>query len=208
MLWTSPDGSDRRALVPRSPIAELILSGFEPWLAQAPARILDLCTGSGCVALSFALERRTWQVTATDLSEEALAVARGNALRLGALWGVRFLPGDLFAALRTEERFELVTANPPYISPEELETLDRGVRDYEPRLALDGGEHGLGFYPRIVEGALHHLVPGGVLAVEVGAGQATAVARTLQDRGFTAIECTRDYGGHERVVSGKRPARS
>lgn len=199
---------DSRVLVPRPDTETLVEVALHRTRHRyLDGRALDLCTGSGCVALSFALERRTWKVTATDLSEEALRVARKNALRLGALWGVRFLPGDLFGAVLEEERFELITANPPYISPSEIETLDRGVRDFEPRLALDGGRMGLEFYPKIAAGALRQLVPGGVLAIEVGAGQASSVAEILTGLGYEALETAKDYGGHERVVSARRPTR-
>jgi release factor glutamine methyltransferase len=170
-------------------------------------RALDLCTGSGCVAISFALERRTWRVTGTDLSEKALHLARRNALSLGALWGVRFVPGDLFAAVSPEERFEIILANPPYIPTDEIPTLDVGVSQFEPNSALDGGKTGLDFYPRLVEGAKAHLVTGGVLAVEVGAGQAEDVESLFRKAGYVETTRKTDYGGHERVVSGRMPRR-
>lgn len=193
-------------LIPR-PDTEILLSVALKRTSHRSlaGRALDLCTGSGCVAISFALERRTWQVTGTDLSVEALDVARRNALALGAIWGLRFLPGDLFLALENPERFELITANPPYIPSGEIETLDLGVRKFEPNCALDGGQDGMNFYPRLAEGALAYLVPGGVLAVEVGAGQAEAVGSIFAAHGFEAIENEKDYGGHRRVVSGKAP---
>src|SRR5690606_241070 len=148
---------DRRVLIPR-PDTEILL---EEALARTAhrnlqGRALDLCTGSGCVAVSFALERRTWEITATDISEEALEVARKNALQWGAMWGVRFLVSDLLDALAETERFELITANPPYIPSSEIETLDPGVKDHEPRAALDGGESGLSFYPRLLADARAH----------------------------------------------------
>lgn len=170
-------------------------------------RALDLCTGSGCVAVSFALERRTWQVTASDLSESALEVARKNALKLGAIWGLRFIVSDLFGAIEEGERYELVTANPPYIPILDHKGLDPTVRDFEPVLALVGGQDGLELYPQLVRGARQHLVPGGVLAVEVGAGQAEAVEQIFINEGFSALSREKDYGGHERVVSGKASAR-
>ncbi len=168
-------------------------------------RALDLCTGSGCVAISYALERPTWKVTGTDLSEKALAVARKNALHLGALWGVRFASGNLFGAVSKEEKFELITCNPPYIASQEVLTLEANVKDFEPHEALDGGETGLDFYPLVAQGASKHLVPGGILALELGAGQASDVEKILADHGFTDLERKRDFGGHERVVSGKAP---
>jgi release factor glutamine methyltransferase len=165
-------------------------------------RALDLCTGSGCVAVSFALERRTWRVTGLDVSDGAARLARENSERLGAAFTTRWLVGDLFEPLDTSERFELITANPPYIPKAELATLDADVRDFEPHLALDGGEDGLSLLRRVIEAAPNYLEPGGVLAVEVGHDQASRVSELFSARGFRAIEQKRDYGRIERVVSG------
>ena len=167
-------------------------------------RALDLCTGSGCVA-DHARAR------APDVARrrhrphaDALAVARDNALRLGA-YNVALRAGDLFAPLRPGRRFDLVTANPPYIA-----TRDRrapaGRPRFEPRLALDGGADGLALLRRIVAEAPAHLVAGGVLAVEIGADEAPAVRALFDGAGFTAVEIARDYGRLERVVSGVRPS--
>jgi release factor glutamine methyltransferase len=194
---------DRRALVPRPDTETLVEVALARTRArQLYGRALDLCTGSGCVAIAFALERPNWRVTGIDLSPDAVALARENALRLGSVWGLRWLSGDLFAPLAAGERFELVTANPPYIPAGDIEGLDVDVRDFEPRLALDGGPDGLVVLRRIAEAARARLQPGGVLAVEVGYDQAPAVASLFANLGYTAIELRRDYGGHERVVSG------
>ncbi len=167
-------------------------------------RALDLCTGSGCVAITFARERPTWQVTGTDLSPDALAIAQQNALRLGAIWNMRWLGGDLFAPLGEAERvFDLITANPPYIPAAEVETLAPTVRDFEPRLALDGGPDGLVLMRRLVAEAPRHLAPGGVLAVEIMAGTSDDVRALFAGAGLVDLEVARDYGGHDRVVSGR-----
>lgn len=195
-------------LIPRPDTEILVEEALERTAHRnLSGRALDLCTGTGCVALSFALSRRTWQTTGTDISEAALAVARRNAEKCGAVWGVRWIPGDLFDALGETERFELVMANPPYIPRAELEELEPDVKDFEPRSALDGGEDGLDFYPRLLEGARRHLVPGGVLALEVGAGQAGGVQQLFDEFGFTDVRRKKDYGGHERVISGRAPTR-
>jgi release factor glutamine methyltransferase len=194
---------DRRVLVPRPDTETLVEVALARTRARALyGRALDLCTGSGCVAIAFALERPSWRVTGVDVSPDALTLARENALRLGSVWGLRWLCGDLFAALGVEERFELVTANPPYIPEGEIAKLDADVRDFEPRLALDGGADGLAVIRRIAEGARERLRSRGVLALEVGHDQAPAVEALLERLGYTELERKRDYGGHERVVSG------
>jgi release factor glutamine methyltransferase len=168
-------------------------------------RALDLCTGSGCVAIAFGHRRPTWRVTAVDISAEAIDLARENALRTGVAWGLRFVVGDLFSALDPAERFELITANPPYIPSAEVGGLDADVRDFEPRLALDGGANGLDVHTAIVSQARRRLVPQGVLAVEVGFNQAPAVAELLERAGFEAVSRHRDLAGHERVLSARSP---
>lgn len=197
---------DARVLIPRADTEILVEAALQKTQHRALfGRALDLCTGSGCIAISFAKRRPTWRVTGVDVSEEAISVARKNAVYHGALWGVRFLVGDLFQPLAAKERFELIVSNPPYIPQAELATLDVTVRDFEPRLALAGGDSGLDFYPRLAKGALKSLVPGGVLAVEVGAGQAEDVQRLFVEAGFTDPERVKDYGGHERVVLVRAP---
>jgi release factor glutamine methyltransferase len=151
-----------------------------------------------------ARQRPTSQVLASDVSPDALAVARENAYRLGA-YNVAFLESDLFAKLRPESRFDVVTANPPYIATEEIDGLMADVRDFEPRLALDGGPDGLEIVRRIVDGAPAFLEPGGVLAMEIGAGEAAATRALLEQRGYHDVQVDRDYGKIERVVSGVRP---
>jgi release factor glutamine methyltransferase len=145
-------------------------------------------------------------VTGVDISSDALAVARENAERTGAVPGVRFLAGDLDEPLTADAKFDLVTANPPYIPTAEIERVDADVRDFEPRIALDGGPDGLDVVRRVVNVARRRLRPGGVLAVEVGAGQAPAAEALLLQASFAEIRRNADYGGHERVVSGKVPS--
>ena len=173
-------------------------------------RALDLCTGSGCVAITLARERPTSFVLGTDTSEDALVLARENALRLGA-YNVALRRGDLFAPLERRPtglaaepcRFDLVTANPPYVPAGDIASLEPDVREFEPRIALDGGDDGLAALRRVVADAPAHLVArGGVLAVEVGAGEAGAVVALFEGAGFSRIEVRRDYSRIERVVSG------
>lgn len=196
---------DRRVLVPRPDTETLVEEALERTRAShLQGNALDLCTGSGCVALAFASRRPTWHVIASDVSAEALAVARHNAERQGALGTVRLLLSDLDAALPPEARFDLITANPPYIPTADLATLMADVRDHEPHLALDGGPSGLAVVERVVEAARRRLSPGGVVALEVGHDQAPRVAALLERAGFEEVKRRRDYGGIERVVSARR----
>jgi release factor glutamine methyltransferase len=194
---------DRRVLVPRPDTEALVDVALERTREMSMCmRALDLCTGSGCVAVTLARERPTSLVVATDVSEEALALARENALRLGA-YNLAFRRGDLFAAVEPACRFDLVTANPPYVPSTEMAQLAPDIREYEPRVALDGGGDGLAILHRIVADAPAHLAHRhGVLAVEVGAGEARAVAAIFERAGFVDIEVRRDYARIERVVSG------
>lgn len=193
---------DQRVLIPRPDTEALVETALlRTRHISMSGRALDICTGSGCVATSFALERPTWQVTGADISRDAIDVARENAARLGAIWNVRWLVGDLFTPI-VNERFDLITANPPYIAESEAPTLSRDIHDHEPHLALFGGREGLDIIERIVREAPRYLRRGGVLAMEIGAGQADKVAELFEESGFSEIERARDYGGHERVISG------
>ena len=193
---------DRRVLIPRPDTETLVEVALDRTRERSMSlRALDLCTGSGCVAISLARERRTSLFVAADISGDALAVARDNALRLGA-YNVAFRQGDLFAAVDPSARFDLVTANPPYIADGEMSALQPEIRDYEPRLALSGGPDGLDIVRRIAAEARAHLADGGRLVLEVGFGEAPAAATILADAGFARIEVRRDYARIERVVSG------
>lgn len=204
-FYGRPFRVDKRVLVPRPDTEILVEVALNRMRGHdLSARVLDLCTGSGCVAVTLKLERPTISVDATDLSPDALAVARDNAHRLGAIWNVRFAEGDLFAPLGDPSpRYDLITANPPYIATSEIETLQADIRAHEPRLALDGGADGLDIVRRIIDAAPRWLRPGGTLAMEIGAGQADDAA-ALFSRHFRDVRRTRDYGGHDRVVSGVR----
>lgn len=196
---------DARVLVPRPDTETLIDTALARTRARSlHLRVLDLCTGSGAVAITLAKERRTTEVVGTDISEDALAVARANAQALGA-YNVGFVRADLFDGLDTavgRRPYDLIVSNPPYIPSAEIATLMADVRDHEPRLALDGGDDGLDFYRRLADDAPAWLTPGGVLAVEVGAGQADDVSELLGARGFAELRQDRDLARIARVVSG------
>ncbi|APR83812.1 Protein-N(5)-glutamine methyltransferase PrmC [Minicystis rosea] len=203
-FYGRPFRVDRRVLIPRPDTEILVEVALERTRhVSLCARVLDLCTGSGCVAISLARERPTTRVLGSDISEGALVVAVENSIRLGAV-NCGFVRSDLFAAFRSE-RFDLITGNPPYIAEPEIPTLAVDIRGYEPHLALTGGPEGLDVVRRIVAEAAAHLTEGGVLALEVGADQGEATRALFAAAGFREIDTRRDYGGHERVVSGIRP---
>lgn len=167
--------------------------------------VLDLCTGSGCIALSLARlggYRRVW---ASDLSEEALKVAEENAKGLlkdpaESKAEFRLLKSDLFEGIPKEERFDILTSNPPYIPTEVIEGLEPEVRDHEPRMALDGDEDGLKFYRILAGEAGGFLNPGGAIYLEIGWDQGAKVEELLRQAGFQEIRTVKDLAGKERVV--------
>ena len=172
---------------------------------QLPFTILDLCTGSGCIAISLAHELKDAVVYAVDTSEAALSIARENAEKNVVQDRVIFLQGDLYEALTSYvsrlTSYDIIVSNPPYIKNIDIPNIQPEVRDYEPRMAVDGGTEGLGFYKRIVADAPNHLSPHGWLMVEVGEGQADAVSKMMADTGaFESISTVKDLAGIERVV--------
>ena len=165
-------------------------------------RILDLCTGSGCILLSLLHYSNGSTGVGTDLSEDAVAAARKNACRLGLSDRSDWRTGDLFEALKPGERFDIIVSNPPYIRRETIGELAPEVRIHEPRMALDGGEDGLDFYRRIIPDAADHLVTGGMLFLEIGYDQAEQVSALMEDAGYYEIRTIKDYGGNDRIVCG------
>ena len=163
------------------------------------AEILDMCTGSGCIAISLAVLGKAAAVTGVDISEAALTVAKSNGERLAP--GVRFLQSDLFE--QVEGRFDIIVSNPPYIQSEVIETLEPEVKDHEPRLALDGTADGLFFYRRIVELAPQYLREDGTLAFEIGYDQGQDVSELMRNQGFVDVIVKPDLTGLDRVVLGR-----
>jgi len=186
---------DRRVLIPRPEtegLVEHILAwAREEWANGAWGDALDLGTGSGCIALSLATEGRFARVVATDVSADALAVARANAgwVRPGGI--LEFRVGDLFDPV-AGERFDVIVSNPPYISEPEYLELDPSVRDFEPRQALVSGPDGLAHTRAILEGARHHLAPGGLLALEVDSRRAEQSAGLARVAGFQNVRVEPD----------------
>ncbi|MGI6199691.1 MAG: peptide chain release factor N(5)-glutamine methyltransferase [Christensenellales bacterium] len=187
-------------LIPR-PDTEILVEACLERMGPA-GRALDLCCGSGCVGVALAHERPHWRVDGADLDGAALALSARNAQRNGVAGRMRFFQGDLFAAL-PEGRYDLIACNPPYIPTGDIPGLMPEVRDYDPRLALDGGADGLACYRAVIAGAPGRLEAGGWIALEVGRGQAGAVAALLEAAGFGPPQIARDLAGVDRVVAAK-----
>mgnify|MGYP005834497037 FL=1 len=166
-------------------------------------RILDMCTGSGCILLSLLHYSNDCEGLGVDLSAEALEVAGRNVLKVltpEKAEHAHFLQSDLFE--KVEGKFEIIVSNPPYIASAEVEKLMPEVRDHEPRMALDGTEDGLYFYRRIIEEAGKHLVSSGMLFFEIGYDQGQAVSELMRTEGYCEVQVVQDYAGLDRVVLG------
>ncbi|WP_026664886.1 peptide chain release factor N(5)-glutamine methyltransferase [Butyrivibrio sp. FC2001] len=162
--------------------------------------VMDLCTGSGCIALSILKYTNDTKAVGTDLSEAALSIAEKNAEKLGMTDRFKTVNTDLFP--ETEEKFDLIVSNPPYIPTKVIETLEPEVKTYEPYMALDGSEDGLVFYRRIVPGAKDFLYKSGYLLLEIGYDQGPSVKELMEQNGYKDVQVIKDLGGNDRVVSG------
>ena len=201
----------RDVLIPRPDTETLVENVLQLARNQAgfeAPRVLDLCTGSGCVAAAVAHHLKAAMVVATDVSAASVEVARRNVERLGLAGRVVIEHGDLFeplARMVDAQPFHLVVANPPYIATAQIEALDRSVRDYEPLEALDGGLDGLAIHRRILDGAPRHLIPGGRIYLEIAFDQGELALQLAAERdGFDDVRVLKDYAGHERVLTARR----
>lgn len=184
---------DERVLIPRSPIAELIEQGFQPWMDPDKIHdILDLCTGSGCIAVACAKTFADVNVDASDLSEDALAVAEKNIIRHEVQGKVHLFKSNLFASLPLK-KYDIIISNPPYVDSEDMDNLPSEFK-YEPKLALAGGENGLKLITEILRTAKKYLKPHGILIVEVGNSEA-ALTEKFPNLPFTWLEFQRGGGG-------------
>lgn len=195
-------------LIPR-PETEHLIEAAIVFLMEgdwpSPPEVLDLCTGSGAIAIAIAKGFPEADITASDASVEALALAAENATLTGVAPRIRFVQSDLFEDIDPVATYDLIVANPPYISAEEWETLPRDVREFEPREALYGGLDGLDFYRLLAEQAPQQLKPDGSLVLETGSTQAVAVSEILEATGhFKTVGVFQDYAGLDRVVAAQR----
>ena len=191
-------------LIPRPETEELVEFVVETLFNGAsPTNICDVCTGSGAIALALATAFPNAHVCGTDISREALAWAEKNLVRL-ALGNVTLLHGDLFAPLPHEARFELITANPPYVSQSAYEGLETVIKDYEPRLALVAEDDGLALLKRIVKEARNWLLPKGWLVCEIGDDQGDAIREILEKEGYEDISIRQDMAHRDRMAIGRK----
>jgi release factor glutamine methyltransferase len=186
-------------LIPRPDSEWLVSEAQDIAKPLATPRLLDIGTGSGCLAIALAVRVKNAQVTAIDRSDEALAVAQRNAAKHKVTERVRFLNGDLFGPV-VGEQFDVIVSNPPYIPTAEVERLAPEVRDFEPRLALDGGPDGFAIIDRLLIEAGSYLVPGGTLLFEIGHDQADAARSRAEAMGWTVVKAIKDAGNHVRVL--------
>ena len=198
---------DRRALIPRPETEELcerVLADVRIWDRERPC-VIDVGTGTGCIAITLALERARSGIVAIDVSPDALDLARNNARNLGVADGrIAWRLGDLLDG-HDRGAADAIVSNPPYISDSEWLGLDRVVRDHEPRLALVGGPDGLAVIRRLIEQAVEVLRPDGMLWMEMGNEQGSAVRQMLADAGYRNVITYRDLAGHERIAAAQRP---
>ncbi len=197
---------DSRALIPR-PETEELVSRVLKWLKANPSEseriIIDVGTGTGAIILSLAAEYKgNAAFIGSDVSEDAIALAKANAVRTGLSQRVKFVVMDGLDDFDEPECVDVIVSNPPYIERAVCDTLDPRVRNFEPRLALDGGESGLDFYDRYLADALNVLRTGGAVFFEIGENQGEALRSLLENYGFSDIKIEKDFAGHDRYASG------
>lgn len=201
-FYSLPFKVNSDCLIPR-PETELLVERAIEFLRmrQGEQAVCDLCTGSGCIAITIAVNYANSKIVATDISEQALAIAAANA-QLNKVQGkISFLQGDLLTPL-SEEKFDLITCNPPYVTEEEYEQLDANVKDHEPKAALIAGADGLDYYRRLAESVEKFLKPGALLIMEIGNQQSQPVKELFEKTGcFSQVTVEKDFAGNDRVIS-------
>lgn len=203
-FWSLTLSVTKDVLIPRPEtemLVETALKILHPNHQDNHKRISEVGTGSGAIILALASERPGHKFFASDYSVKALNIARHNAKNHGL--DIRFFAGNWFAPLSQKSEkacFDLIVSNPPYIPTADIETLQTEIRNFEPRLALDGGKDGLDAIRHIIENAKNHLVPGGSLMLEIGYDQKDRVFAIAEKCGYKDMRCIKDYSGHDRVV--------
>jgi release factor glutamine methyltransferase len=195
---------NRDVLVPRPETELLAERAWRLLESLENPKVLDVGTGSGCLAITLAIKSPTAQIHATDLSASAIDVARANAVRHAVTSRITFHESDLFSALPAEQ-FDLIVSNPPYIPTNIVKALEPEVRDHDPRAALDGGPDGLTFYRRLAVESPPHLAEGGTLLAEFGDDQHGAVAAIFSEHGWTVEEIVQDLAMKPRIIIARRP---
>ncbi len=192
---------DESVLIPR-PETELLVDTVCRFIGLSVCRlnILDLCTGSGCVAIALTKRLSDCTIVASDISNDAIAVARKNALRHDVADRIKFIKSDLFDSL--DDKFDVIVSNPPYIASHEFFELHKEVLR-EPRMALDGGVDGLGFYRRIFASAGRFFAKDGQIFTEIGFGQKAHILKIIEDSGFVITEIIKDFNGIDRIIAAK-----
>lgn len=190
---------NEHVLIPRQDTETLVELVLKDYKGMKPV-ILDMCTGSGCIAISLAGIGGFDRVTAVDVSKEALKVAEKNAENLLGQGRITFVESNLFSSLEEQKKFDVIVSNPPYIPTKIIEGLQPEVRDFEPMLALDGKEDGLYFYRRLADEGRRYINAGGAVYFEIGYDQAEAVSDLLREAGFAEIRVIKDAAGLNRVV--------
>ena len=197
---------DSRVLIPRQD-TEVLVENVIAYTStkRGSLKILDLCTGSGAIAVSLAVKNANLKITASDISEDALDVATSNAANVDVLKRIDFKQSDLLNGFKTGfrgDKFDIIVSNPPYIKSSVIPTLQREIYEHEPMMALDGGEDGLEYYRKIIEDAPKYLKKDGVLFLEIGYDQAAQVSNIIAGNGFYKenIEIKKDLEGNDRVV--------
>lgn len=190
-------------LVPRQDTEVLVSEALK--VINAKDSVLDMCTGSGCIIITLALEKKLGRALGADISEAALKVASGNREKLGAD-DVTFVKSNIFSDINVndDELFDVIVSNPPYIATREIETLTEEVRIHDPYIALDGLEDGLHFYREITQQSMNYIKSGGWLLYEIGCTQAHDVSDIMSEYGYSNIKVIKDLAGLDRVVMGQR----
>jgi release factor glutamine methyltransferase len=194
----------RGVLIPR-PETEIMAEEAIKRITHHASRItvLDLCTGSGCIALSLAKEFPAAYVYGSDISEVVIGYAKKSAL-INRINNVRFITGDLFKPFSKRRPFDIIISNPPYIRTDDIKDLQPEIKEWEPLMAIDGGEDGLRYYRRIIPDACHYLKDRGLLIMEICPDGANSIVEMLKESGYSHLKVLRDYAGMERIVMARQ----